>query len=250
MIPNVVVFDIDGTLAESKQAIGAPMAQLLSELLERTNVAVISGGAFLQFKTQVVDQLPPSTKLASLYILPTSGGALFTNEHSSWVAQYEENLTPEEAAAIRAVLEAAIQESGVIEHTAVTYGERIELRGPQVSLSALGQKAPPEEKRVWDPTHEKREALRDFAAARLPEFDVKIGGLTTIDITKKGVNKAYGLRKLSEALSIPIADMLYIGDELQKDGNDEVVKETGIKTRSVANPGETMQVIEELLGSA
>ena len=74
-----------------------------------------------------------------------------------------------------------------------------------------------------------------------------MGGMTTVDITHKGINKAYGVRWLSEKLGIPAGEMLYVGDALFEGGNDIVVIPTGIQTRSVSGPPETLAVIEELL---
>jgi hydroxymethylpyrimidine pyrophosphatase-like HAD family hydrolase len=76
---------------------------------------------------------------------------------------------------------------------------------------------------------------------------VKIGGTTTIDVTKHGINKAYGVRQLAAHLSLPLESMLYVGDELRPGGNDDVVKLSGIPTRAVTGPDETLAVIEELL---
>jgi hydroxymethylpyrimidine pyrophosphatase-like HAD family hydrolase len=46
---SLIVFDLDGTLAESKSAIDAEMATLLTALLAVVKVAIISGGALPQF---------------------------------------------------------------------------------------------------------------------------------------------------------------------------------------------------------
>jgi HAD superfamily hydrolase (TIGR01484 family) len=249
-LPRLVAFDLDGTLAASKQPIEPSMAALLARLLAATNVAVTSGGKFEQLRAQVADQLPADANLASLFILPTSGAALFKYQHNAWQKEYEEALTPEETAAITAALEAGARATGVIDFDAPSYGPRIEARGAQVSLSALGQQAPIAEKKAWDPSHEKRRALRAAIAPLLPDYDVKVGGATTIDVTKHGVNKAYGIRQLSERLGIPVAAMLYAGDELSEGGNDEAVKETGIETRAVADPADTEKFIAALIAIA
>ncbi len=76
---------------------------------------------------------------------------------------------------------------------------------------------------------------------------MKRAGSTSIDVTRRGLTKAYGVRKLSEHLDIPISNMLYIGDALFPGGNDEVVKETSIETRATSSPEETARIIEEVL---
>src|ERR1700733_11604493 len=70
---KLVVFDLDGTLAESKSALDAEMAQLLDHLLGLVKVAVISGGDWQQFETQVLPYLSQDELLRNLSILSTCG---------------------------------------------------------------------------------------------------------------------------------------------------------------------------------
>jgi hypothetical protein len=249
MMPSLIFFDLDKTLAASKQPLTPEMAELLSKLLARTRVAIVSGGKLSQLKEQVADRLPAGTLLEHLYILPTSGAALYEYADGRWQPIYEERLTDEQAQKIRAAIETVLRETRMLDEHAPAYGERIEFRGAEVTFSALGQEAPIEKKEAWDPDGAKKRTLHDALVPMLPEFDVKTGGSTSIDVTLKGINKAYGIRKLSEYRSYIIDDMLYIGDALYAGGNDEVVKSTGIRTQEVKGPEDTMHVIGELLAA-
>jgi hydroxymethylpyrimidine pyrophosphatase-like HAD family hydrolase len=62
---KAIVFDLDGTLAASKSSLDAEMSSLLHDLLGVVKVAVISGGAWLQFEKQVLSHLPQDERLAS-----------------------------------------------------------------------------------------------------------------------------------------------------------------------------------------
>ncbi len=247
MIPRVVVFDIDQTLTESKEPLTPGMAKLLAGLLQKTKVGIISGGKYKQFQKQIVEKLPHDSNLSNLFLLPTSGGALYSYANNTWEKIYEELLTQEEVLTISEVLTKIGSETELVNFDAPSYGQRIEFRGAQVSLSVLGQQAPIDEKKAWDPDHSKRTTLRNAAATLLPAFDVKVGGSNTIDVTKHGINKAYGVRALSKYLGIPISEMLYVGDALFAGGNDEVVKETGITTREVTGPIDTEVLIREII---
>ncbi|HEY4489379.1 MAG TPA: HAD-IIB family hydrolase [Candidatus Paceibacterota bacterium] len=250
MIPAVVIFDLDKTLAASKQPITPAMAEALTQLLTRTNVAIITGGKFEQLTGQAADLLPEDATRERLYLLPTSGAALYEYHEGTWQVLYEERLTEKEVQEIEAAMEEAIAETDVVDTSVPSYGPRIENRGTQVALSALGQQAPVGEKEAWDPERTKRLILRDAIAAHLPDYSVKTGGASTIDVTKKGVDKAFGVRKLAEHLSLPVSAMLYVGDALYPLGNDEVVIQTGIPTRQVSGPEETLEVIGELLDAS
>ncbi len=247
MLPKIILFDVDETLTQSKQPLEPAMATLLGKLLDRTNVGIISGGKYSIMREQVADRLPPTANRENLFLLPTSGSVLFYFQSGIWENVYDERLTQEEIERITQTIEEVLLETGIIDLSEPPYGIRIENRESQVTLSALGQEAPLAKKIAWDPTGEKRDRLRAALLPRLSEFDVKRGGTTSIDVTKHGINKAFGARRVSEYLKIPISDMLYVGDALFPGGNDEVVKETGIETQQVKNPEDTAKFIKELL---
>ncbi|MDO8407680.1 MAG: HAD-IIB family hydrolase [bacterium] len=257
MVPKLVMFDLDGTLAESKQPLTSGMAGLLTKLLARTKVAIISGGALPQFIEQVVEQLPLNASLLHLYLLPTSGAALYewSGDHSKglgagWHKIYEERLSQKETEEIERAMREAAKETGLIDFSTTSFGERIEYRGGQVSLSALGQEAPVALKREWDPDKAKRRALQRAIASRLPGYAVGMGGMTTIDVNKHGVDKAYGIHQLCERLHISEKDALYVGDQLVEGGNDEAVFRTSAATHAVFTLEDTEALIRALLAGA
>ena len=57
-IKRLIVFDLDGTLANSDAAIDAEMADLLNKLLEISKVAVISGSDWPHFEKNLLSKLP------------------------------------------------------------------------------------------------------------------------------------------------------------------------------------------------
>ena len=119
-------------------------------------------------------------------------------------------------------------------------------RDSQITFSALGQKADLEEKKKWDPDFEKRKKMKVLLDDLLPEFSVKLGGSTSVDVTRIGVDKAYGIKKLQEILSININEMLFVGDALFPGGNDYPVKELGVTSIQVKNVEETKKIIEAI----
>jgi HAD superfamily hydrolase (TIGR01484 family) len=140
-------------------------------------------------------------------------------------------------------LDVALHASGYVKPQKI-YGQLIEDRGSQITFSALGQNAPIEMKLSWDPTREKREKIAEILRQRNPEFDVRIGGATSIDINKRGINKGYGIRRLEQFLNIGPDDILFVGDALFYGGNDYPAKATGIDCIEVKGPEETKQLIK------
>ncbi|KAI1041970.1 hypothetical protein LB505_013478 [Fusarium chuoi] len=238
---KLVAFDLDGTLAESKQAILDSMGEALADLLTVAHVAVISGGDWPQFQKQVASRLPVRADLSKLWLMPTTGTKLYTHKGDEWKVEYAELFSEEQRKDIIEAFNAALDATGF--QPEQTWGERIEDRGSQITFSALGQQAPPSAKEVWDPDFEKRKIIQADLYKRLPDLSINMGGATSIDITQKGVDKGYGLKKLSAASGIPLEQIMFIGDAIFPGGNDYPAKELGLHTVRVKNPDGTLAAI-------
>lgn len=243
---RMVAFDLDDTLTVSKAEIEPRMADLLARLLERVEVCVISGGRFEQFERQVLKHLPIDDPARSrLHLMPTCGTRYYRWGDLGWQQVYAEDFDPAEKERVVGALRSAAQELGLWETT--TWGEIIEDRGSQVTFSALGQAAPPRAKYDWDPDGAKKRRLRDRVAAALPDLEVRAGGSTSIDVTRKGIDKAYGMRKLLDRLGLSPEQVLFVGDRLEEGGNDYPVKAMGIPCVAVDGWQETADAVERLL---
>ncbi len=245
---KVLAFDLDDTLAITKSPISDEMSATLGDILEEFEVCIISGGRYEQFKTQVVDRLHIEPhKLNRLHLMPTCGTRYYRyNElDGEWQIQYAEDLTEEQKQLIITVLEKSAKELGLWEEKPA--GDIIEDRGSQITFSALGQKATPEDKYAWDPKGVKKVALRDLAALSLPGLEVRAGGSTSIDVTREGIDKAYGMQKLIDAIHISKDDILFFGDNLQEGGNDYPVKAMGIDSLAVDSWEETVKRLETIV---
>ena len=240
---QLIIFDLDGTIAESKAPIDAEMAPLLAALLETVKVAIISGGDYPQFESQFLGHFAPGAHLGDLSLLPTCG-TRFYQYKDGWQKLYSEDLTGPQKQKIIAALNEAVASCGF--QVQQTWGEVIEDRESQITYSALGQQAPLDEKKKWDPDFSKRQKIKAALDVLLPEFSVRLGGTTSIDVTLPGIDKAYGIRKLRDILGIPIQDMIYVGDALFPGGNDFPARGTGVVCIQVRDPNETKRVIEAI----
>jgi HAD superfamily hydrolase (TIGR01484 family) len=242
---KLVVFDLDGTLALSKSALDDEMAKLLAELSTVAKVSIISGGDWPQFEKQVLGRLPASGKLDNFYLLPTCGTKFFEYKNGTWDKLYSEDLSPDQRKKIIASLEQAVKQTGF--QPKETWGELIEDRGSQITYSALGQQAPLDAKKTYDPDFEKRKKIKAVLDTLIPEFSVALGGSTSIDVTLPGIDKAYGMHKLRDVLGIQFSEMLFAGDALFPGGNDNPVRSTGTDCIQVRDPEETKRVIETVI---
>ncbi len=261
---QIFIFDLDNTLAPSKSAMDGEMVVLIKILLAKGKiVAVITGGQFSQIKKQflvpldemVLERRPDSSRavvegltvnfLKNIYLLPTCGAAFYAFKNNGWQAVYENQFSKQEKEKVFNAFEAAFADVKHV-HPPQIYGELIEDRGTQITFSGLGQSAPKELKDEWDPERLKREKLMKALYGYIGEFDVRIGGSTSIDVTKKGIDKAYGIKKIEEMLNIKKSAMLFFGDAFYPGGNDYPVKAMGIDCIEVKSPEDTKKFLADL----
>jgi phosphomannomutase len=202
---------------------------------------VISGGDWPQFDKQVVSRLPERADLSKLWLMPTTGTKLYVHRDDAWTPAYAELFDDALKAKILKAFGESLEATGFVPER--TWGERIEDRGSQITFSALGQQAPIDAKEHWDPDFAKRKIIQADLETRLPGLSIKLGGTTSIDITREGVDKAYGLKKLRDVSGISLDAMIFVGDAIFPGGNDYPAKELGLDTVRVRDPQETLSVI-------
>jgi HAD superfamily hydrolase (TIGR01484 family) len=255
MARKVIAFDLDGTLAPSKSPLPDRMGSALNRLLDKYHVCIISGGKFEQFEKQLLGNLKADdNKLEKLHLMPTCGTRYYRYDKAkkSWKRIYAEDFSEHQKAKIVKELKKAVEHFGM--HEKHLYGETIEDRGSQISWSALGQDivdALGEEgiklKEEWDPDNKKKLKMVGFLSPLLEEFEVRAGGTTTIDITKKGIDKAYGMNKIMNMLDIGKSEIFFIGDRIIEGGNDYPVKAMGIDTMQISSWQETATAVEAMV---
>lgn len=263
---KVLAFDIDQTLNIAKTPIPEEIAVLLTECLNNFEICPISGQKFDQFLIQIVDRLVEvaevtPAQLQHLHLFVAQGTQYYRysplangNDGSkydskNWELIYNYPLNDEEISLISRAIEQAAKELGFWEGDKLKPGDKIiENRLSQVTFSALGQMAGTEEKYAWDPDCRKRKKIVAKAKELAPNFMFEIGGTTSINAVKPGMNKAFGMTHLMEELGVLREDILYFGDMTQPGGNDYPVLEMGIETITVRNHKDTEYALRGILG--
>jgi phosphomannomutase len=248
MRKKIIAFDLDGTLAPSKSPLPDRMAELLVKLLDEFQVCVISGGKYQLFQTQLLSNLHATPEqLSKLHLMPTSGTRYYHFKRGKWLQVYAEDLSGEQKSKIISALNNGLDEIGW--RPKKVWGEIVEDRNSQITLSILGQLAPLEAKEAWDPDGIKKLKLRELVASKIPEFEVRAAGATSIDVTRPGIDKAYGMQKLIKYTGVRMEEILYIGDKLLPGGNDYPVKAMGIETIEVNGWQDTVIAVEAIIAN-
>ncbi len=244
---RVIIFDIDGTITKSKMPIDKTMGRLLSGLLAEKIVVLVSGEKYALFRKQVISKLPNASQiLKNLVLLPTNAAMFYVYKKRKWVRLYNIKISKKEEKEILKQFYTALKRIGFVKPKH-KYGKILEYRGTEVVFSALGQKAPLSKKNEWNKKHDVRVRIKNILEKKLPGFDAKIAGLTSIDVIRKGIDKAYGVRRVRKYFHIHTKDILFVGDMIFPGGNDYPVVKTGVKCIKVRSPQETKKVIQFLL---
>ena len=232
----------------SQQPLALDASSGKEELLKEYPIAIISGGSYQQFKTQLLGSLPiPDELLEKLYLLPTSGTSLYKYFNKEWVQIYSEELTFDEKKKIFNALDMCFKNVGFVIPEKPLYGDIVEDRGTQITFSALGQRAPLNLKSKWDPNHLKRLEMIGILQQNLKDFSIKSGGTTSLDITIAGRDKSYGIAQIEKYLGFKKENMVYLGDGLHPGGNDLAVKQAGVYCIETTGPTQTMEIIKNIL---
>ena len=244
---KIVVTDLDGTLAPSKAAMDDEMSEIICELLSSKDMAVVGGGFYSQFQKQLIGSLKcPSEKLHRLYLFPTNATAFYRFGEQGWYKVYSEDLSEEQKKLVYSAFPKALELVG-FKNPEKLYGSQLEDRGTQITFSALGQEAPLELKSAWDPDQKKRKAIKEQLDKLLNGFEIRLGGTTSIDITKTGIDKAYAIRKITEIFGYSKQEMVFIGDALYEGGNDYAVKLAGVESIQTSGPEETKSLLMRIM---
>ncbi|HEY4507197.1 MAG TPA: HAD hydrolase family protein, partial [Candidatus Paceibacterota bacterium] len=124
----------------------------------------------------------------------------------------------------------------------------VEDRGSEITFSALGQNAPLDLKEEWKKENgELKIKILKILQNYLPEMEVRAAGYTSIDVTRKGIDKEYGIKQIKEHLGVHPSDMLFVGDALFEGGNDSPVLRTEVQCFGVEGVEDTKKLIRYIL---
>jgi phosphomannomutase len=200
-------FDMDQTVAPSRQPILPEMYQLLDSLAQ--DIIIVSG--------QEVEKINWQSNNLPSYTLGQNGNHATDIENNElWNVPLDENHRAEILSHINKLI-------ALLDHDINQDWNPIEDRGAQITFSPVGNTAPVEVKATYDPDRQKREALLAEVPFVSDDLVVKIGGSTSLDYIHKDRHKGANVQKLIDLMSWNKDECVYFGDGLFPGGNDEAV---------------------------
>ncbi|MEY2665406.1 MAG: hypothetical protein RLZZ480_511 [Candidatus Parcubacteria bacterium] len=224
-------FDMDQTIAPSRQRMLPEMYDYLSSLAQ--DIIVVSGSTIEQMPHQLGD-------LRSFRLGQNGNHAIDPDGVELWHVPLDEHHRTEILDHINEVIE-------ILDHEINHEWNPIEDRGAQITFSPIGNTAPVEFKKTYDPDRSKRLSLLEKIAFASEELVVKIGGSTSLDYLHKDRHKGTNVQKLIDFMKWDKDECIYFGDGLYPGGNDEAVIGV-IETVLVDDHLDCYKKLKELIG--
>ena len=200
------LFDIDGTLTESRQKIDPEFLDFMLDFMRDNKVAFVTGSD----RSKTVEQIGKDLFNQVDYSFNCAGNEVWMNgvlfRKNSWQPPQE----------LLDYLNNLLERSKFPNKT----GNHIELRNGMVNFSIPGRNcdaAVRAEYISWDKSTDERMALRDKLDHKFGNLDIFVGGETGLDIYQKGKSKEQVLDFLNE---VETDKTYYFGDQIFKGGND------------------------------
>ena len=211
------IFDLDGTITESRQIISPQMKKRLLDLKEP--FVVISGAEVKRIEKQM-DGVP----------------CIKMGQNGNDTPFWQNKLSKKD---IREILN----------HIGKIYpyfpDDCIQNRGCQISLSFIGHSSDIQKKNKFDPRKQLRYKILKQVPFKSKNLLARVAGTTCIDYNKKNNLKGDNLRRYMKLHKINPKDCVYFGDNFSKGGNDESVKGV-MKCIPVKNPSDLLKKLEKL----
>ena len=224
-------FDMDQTIAPARQMMLLKMFNYLTSLSQ--DIIVVSGSS--------IEQMPNQLGTLRSFRLGQNGNHAIDMEGTElWNVPLQEHHRTE-------ILDHISQIAEILEHDLNHEWNPIEDRGAQITFSPIGNTAPLDLKRTYDPDRSKRLSLLDKIPFASEDLVVKIGGSTSLDYIHKDRHKGTNVQKLIDYMKWEKDECVYFGDGLYPGGNDEAVIGV-IETIAVDDHLDCYNKLQELIG--
>ena len=256
MNQNIILFDMDGTLTESRQKFNSTtLSSSLVELSQVADIGIVTGSDYDYLKEQLSPLLNSSIRYC-LHLLPCNGTKYYNPPEfpsEDFKLKLEASMQDELGKANwRRLMEIlVVKQLRASEMDIPLAGHFISARGSMINWSPAGRSANNKERKAfmrYDKKYNFRkrnlsELRSDLASACLDNITVKLGGDTSFDIYPHGWDKTYALRYFEGST------VWFVGDRaLSPNGNDyEIHKACEPRSFHTKGPEQTVQIIKDII---
>ena len=233
------LFDVDGTLSESRCQAPSKILKMLGELKKKVNVAFVGGSDLAKQKEQIGDDL---LELFT-YGFPENGLQFYKGSELVDSQSFIKFLGEEK---FKQLVNCFLRKLSEID-CPVKRGVFIETRNSMINVCPVGRSCTREERLEFF-NFDKENKVREKLVADVKEFvesmnvTCSIGGQISIDVFPKGWDKTYCLNHIKEET------VIFFGDMTHEGGNDyEIFKHPKTKGITVKGPEDTIKQVNKML---
>ena len=223
---KAIIFDMDGTLSESRQPISDEMIDCLRNIPNSYKKYLVTGSDMAKIEEQI-----PEDVLLEVFdkVFACNGTRVFNTR-----LDLDDETRPIEPELIHSVtLKDFYSDSDLNHivntllklahetHTKIKTGTFIEWRDSQINFSVVGRNCTTEQREdyiKWDKKSKERKKLVEQLEDKFQGWGLsfRLGGQISIDITRQGWDKSYAFSNISEKPE----DCVFFGDKIVPGGND------------------------------
>ncbi|PFH33052.1 phosphomannomutase [Besnoitia besnoiti] len=241
--PRVIaLFDLDGTLTESRQPASEDMLELLSRLREVVAVGVVSGSDAPKLRAQL-----GRVDFAAFDFVFCENGCVVYKEGRLVAEQSLASTIGEQK--LKEIINSSLRYIADLD-IPIKRGTFVEYRHGLLNVSPIGRNCSQQERLAFFELDNKEKILEKFKKDLETQFadcglQFSIGGQISIDCFPQGWDKRLALPYLTERFET----IHFFGDRTHPGGNDhEIYADPRTVGHSVSGPTETKQLLRKLFG--
>lgn len=234
---KVIAFDLDGTLTQHKSKLQEKNKNILDRLSSKYKLLMVGAGQcrriFNQMNAYPIDIIGNYGMQYCRY-----------NPAAKDLDVVFDIQLPCERESVSERITKLRKKHGFTEYK----GNNVEYHGSGcVTFPLLGTAADIAEKLKFDPDRKKRSVFYEDVKNTFPEYTVFIGGSSSFDFAPFPYNKYYALDKYCKDNGYTHDEIVYVGDDYGKGGNDEAVYVSDFKFICVDDYTRLGEYLGELL---
>jgi len=253
---NLILFDVDGTLTESREHLKTKMLKALRALCRHAEIGFLTGSGLEYIKEQLWPALNDPIIKHNCHLLPCNGTEYLITEGDEEIifnpiskALMEEEIGSGMLQELMKLL-CELQAQIVNEYKIPLAGGFIQNRQSMINWCPIGRTSQKDARQAFKILDDKlgiRRKYFDILNAEMKKQKIslisKLGGDTSFDIYPHGWDKTYALNHFNEKEW----NFWFVGDRCYPAGNDyeifEHLKETG-RAFETSGPQETLEIID------
>ncbi len=236
---KLIAFDLDGTLTQHKTKLEPKNVALLDELSRSYRLLMVGAGACMRIFNQM-DHYP-------LDIIGNYG--LQYGQYNARTGELDpvrDEVFDIDRPAVEKRIAFLRQKHGFTAYA----GDSVEYHASGcVTFPILGTKALQADKLAFDPDRSRRRSFYDEVCELFPEYRVFVGGSSSFDMSPRPYDKYYALSLYCREHGYSHDEVLYVGDDYGRGGNDEAVFLSDIRCVPTDDYRTTADVLRQYLNT-